>query len=130
MDEVLVLRSQIARCRRSGLGPGQRYSATVVSGVRRFAERRLAQGVSLGAVSAELGLDRGTVKRWTGRGRIVGSKALRRVEIVGPAGASPAREYGLDSGNVVVRTPGGIAIEGVGLPGAARLAAWLDRELR
>lgn len=130
MEQLLVLREEIARCRQSGLGPGQRFSATVVAGVTRFAQKRLAQGVSLGAISAELGLDRGTVQRWTDSRRSVGSRALRRVQIAGSVAGPAALGPTVDVGNVLVRTPGGVAIEGVDLAGAARLAAWLDRELR
>ena len=119
------IREEIARARRSGVGPRQRFRLELVAGAARFARMRLANGASRAQVCRELGIRAVTLSRWRLREPPSGV-GFRRVALtatrIGPVEA--VRQC-----PIVIRTPRGLVVESVDAEQAARLVAWLERSL-
>ena len=105
--EVEALRRELRR--RDG-GRGRRFDPELRRRIVAFAGRRRGEGASWQAIATELGACFETVRRWCGGGAIVPTRPLRRVEVIVEPPEQPAPRSKL-----VIVTPNGLRIEGVGV---------------
>jgi len=124
--ELSGIREGIIRSRRSGRGPRARFPEGLVRAAVAYARSRLDAGFDEPAICRELDLARVTLSRWLGRARCA-RPGLRRVELSEAVTAHAVEGRGA---GLTLETPNGIRIEGLGPVEAARIALWLERELR
>lgn len=105
-DEAERLRRDL---RRHGGARGKRFDPELRRRIVAFAERRRREGASWMAIATELGACFETVRRWCGGGSSPAAPQLRRVEVM----AEPVVERACRA--LVVLTPNGLRIEGMGL---------------
>ena len=114
MDKTLeTQRREIRRAAAAlGLGAGRRYPATLRSKISAYSRERMAAGVRLRAVAAEIGVSHPTLVRFVG----ASAAAIRRVRV----SEAPATTDQVPQ-QVVVRGPCGVVVEGLDIAGAAAL---------
>ncbi len=117
-EQAAILRDELEQ--QSRRRKRRRYPAELRERASEYAREVRAAGGTLADAAEALGLRRATLRNWVlGRGAVVPARGLRRVEVV--RSSEPVDR----ASKLIVTSPRGLRIEGLGVIELARLIEWV-----